>query len=973
MRILRHFYMLYKKKKSRLDSSGEGSGVEIITNKPYDEGPGGSGQYTFKIYHIGSKIPAWIRSVLPTAALQAHEEAWNAYPYTKTRYSSPIMDRFSVEVETKYFNDAGERENVFELKGDELRARIVDVMDFVNDPIASYDYAPDEDPKLYQSVKTGRGPLTEDWVNDCVQNHKPIMCAYKLCKVEFRYWGLQSRAERWIQGFALRNTMLRAHRQAWAWQDEWTGLSIEEIRRLESEVAEHLSRVMAHSESADSDTSSDVYFDCIEPPSPDSNKPSLIRWSSELLITDGESPPLTPRPDSNTSLLIIVFHGDISPELPAEHKMTDVNSLKATVESLISSHYPQLKSRIHFIAISCGNELNAIVSQLVSISPSCNFQAVQSTIVRANQAYTQFIHSEAGGGFNGEIFVVGDHLGGLLLYESLKKISVHLPVSRHSSSISANSRAIPEDCEQEASWSVAEFPLPENMDRSHIRNLSAPPSTRRGSQRLSTSSESDFATNLNFRVSAAFLLGCPLALVLTQRKMFGIGLEPLDCGQLFNLYYALDPCGARLEPLLNSHLAVLPPMSVPQYRRFPLGDGRHIHFDSTLDSSLLWGIRRIDHTLYCPHAMVALPSSALPHILHASYWESSDVAAFILRQFIRSEDTPVLAALTNMSTIPSEIQMEPPSWNRRRTKFKQVTNLAPNHRANDVIVVEGAEQQIHARFCYGPVDLVALSREKVSAYVCPVGGDWQLIASDTTDSHGRISFSMGTRLPVGIHCVKMIVHGDRSFLDLFIAVVPRGTRFVVFSVDGSLTGSVSVTGRDPRVRPGAVDVVRFWHDLGYLIIYMTARPDMQQKVVGAWLALHNFPHALLFFTPSFSTDPLRQKTLHLKALIDMGVCIHAAYGSSKDVSVYTSAGIEAERIFSVSGGKRRGCVPIDGYSTHLSDLNNGAITFAQPVDSSLIYHHNNSFTFNNQRNLVQRTHSFTPRSGRYSEKHKEKR
>lgn len=72
---------------------------------------------------------------------------------------------------------------------------------------------------------------------------------------------------------------------------------------------------------------------------------------------------------------------------------------------------------------------------------------------------------------------------------------------------------------------------------------------------------------------------------------------------------------------------------------------------------------------------------------------------------------------------------------------------------------------------------------------------------------------MGTRLPVGIHCVKMIVHGDRSFLDLFIAVVPRGTRFVVFSVDGSLTGSVSVTGRDPRVRPGAVDVVRFWHDL----------------------------------------------------------------------------------------------------------------------------------------------------------------
>ncbi|KHN84852.1 Membrane-associated phosphatidylinositol transfer protein 1, partial [Toxocara canis] len=131
-----------------------------------------------------------------------------------------------------------------------------------------------------------------------------------------------------------------------------------------------------------------------------------------------------------------------------------------------------------------------------------------------------------------------------------------------------------------ASWSVAEFPLPEFAERSHSRNLSAPPSMRRGSHKLSSSSESDFATNLNFRASTAFLLGCPLALVLIQRKMFGIGIEPLDCGQLFNLYYALDPCGARLEPLLNAHLALLPPMNVPQYQRFPLGDGRHIHFDS---------------------------------------------------------------------------------------------------------------------------------------------------------------------------------------------------------------------------------------------------------------------------------------------------------------------------------------------------------------------------------------------------------
>lgn len=73
-------------KKSREESSGEGSGVEILANRPYSDGPGGSGQYTHKIYHVGSHIPSWFRALLPKAALQVEEESWNAYPYTRTRW-----------------------------------------------------------------------------------------------------------------------------------------------------------------------------------------------------------------------------------------------------------------------------------------------------------------------------------------------------------------------------------------------------------------------------------------------------------------------------------------------------------------------------------------------------------------------------------------------------------------------------------------------------------------------------------------------------------------------------------------------------------------------------------------------------------------------------------------------------------------------------------------------------------------------
>lgn len=47
-----------------------------------------------------------------------------------------------------------------------------------------------------------------------------------------------------------------------------------------------------------------------------------------------------------------------------------------------------------------------------------------------------------------------------------------------------------------------------------------------------------------------------------------------------------------------------------------------------------WGTKRIDYALYCPDVLTAFPTVALPHLFHASYWESTDVVAFILRQVL---------------------------------------------------------------------------------------------------------------------------------------------------------------------------------------------------------------------------------------------------------------------------------------------------------------------------------------------------
>lgn len=62
-------------------------------------------------------------------------------------------------------------------------------------------------------------------------------------------------------------------------------------------------------------------------------------------------------------------------------------------------------------------------------------------------------------------------------------------------------------------------------------------------------------------------------------------------------------------------------------------------------------------------------------------------------------------------------------------------------------------------------------------------------------------------------------------------------------------------------------LLRHWQDLSYLIIYITGRPDMQKQRVVSWLSQHNFPQGMIFFSEGLVHDPLRQKTIFLRNLI----------------------------------------------------------------------------------------------------------
>ena len=71
---------------------------------------------------------------------------------------------------------------------EKLYINFVDLIDPVKDPIPTSQYSKEEDPLLYVSKKTGRGPLTTDWLQ---KPQESIMCAYKRITVEFKYWGMQ--------------------------------------------------------------------------------------------------------------------------------------------------------------------------------------------------------------------------------------------------------------------------------------------------------------------------------------------------------------------------------------------------------------------------------------------------------------------------------------------------------------------------------------------------------------------------------------------------------------------------------------------------------------------------------------------------------------------------------------------------------------------------------------------------------------
>ena len=215
------------------------------------------------------------------------------------------------------------------------------------------------------------------------------------------------------------------------------------------------------------------------------------------------------------------------------NKSADVATFQGTVESVARQHFPALSSgRVAVRLVSCPSLCPDAITVLNSLSPDQSDQdsgpvsstwppmgclplfaatspeysdAVARTVTAANQVYSEFIRSPEGANFSGNVTVVGDSAGSILLYDALCR-------SEHDARFGSDNSIDIAAGEEQASDD--DHHHHQHHNRSSFKKahfLQAPPS-----RRLSSTSSSKYI--FEFEVGDCFLLGSPLALVLAFRK-----------------------------------------------------------------------------------------------------------------------------------------------------------------------------------------------------------------------------------------------------------------------------------------------------------------------------------------------------------------------------------------------------------------------------------------------------------------------
>merc|ERR1712147_35349 len=143
-----------------------------------------------------------------------------------------LKENFHILITTQHRPFTGIFEDPHNIKSSKIEKVLIDI---ANDKAET-----EVDPSKYLSKKTGRGRLGKDWINNALESKSPMMCCYKLVEVELKgFMFVQRKLEDAIQSKCRQiiNTFMR---QLFCWMDEWYGLRIEDIDKLETETKDDL-------------------------------------------------------------------------------------------------------------------------------------------------------------------------------------------------------------------------------------------------------------------------------------------------------------------------------------------------------------------------------------------------------------------------------------------------------------------------------------------------------------------------------------------------------------------------------------------------------------------------------------------------------------------------------------------------------------------------------------------------------------
>ncbi len=321
---------------------------------------------------------------------------------------------------------------------------------------------------------------------------------------------------------------------------------------------------------------------------------------------------------------------------------------------------------------------------------------------------------------------------------------------------------------------------------------------------------------------------------------------------------------------------------------------------------------------------------------------------------VEIEVAPTCVDLPNPFVGPTE----PEPWNNTGSSATTVLG-GPNHRGQDVIVQVGNPQVLVAKFGYAFVDK-DMTCEDVDIWIqreVPCGA-WEYIGEARTtdnpddslecnnfgtqygieDDGGRVFFEIpdNKAFGVGRYPVRMVLKGDLSEAKFDLVVVNPGTQAIITDVDGTLTTSdnelitevaLSIFNEtyEQEMYVDADTMIRGWSDKGYLIIYMSGRPDVLRRMSERWLEERFVPGPIHLTDTNAQVMPNNDgvgiyKKEFIAYLRAQGIDLVAAYGNATtDIWAYEQAGMPKNVTWII--GKHageEGTTPLTGsYTSHL--------------------------------------------------------